>query len=129
MTQEFQGTSNPTFRLRLERQQECVLLRLAGELDLANAPQLIAALSVVRDEPAGRAVVLDLSAVSFMDSTGVRALLEADRLRRDTGRPVALLAPSPAVTRVLDLVELGAVFPTLDDLSADALARAAGGAG
>jgi anti-anti-sigma factor len=75
-----------------------------GEIDLATAPALNAALE---DAEAGDAlrIVLDLSVVSFIDSAGIAALMRADaRSRRDGGR--LRLATSPAVDRVIDLCGL-----------------------
>ena len=86
------------------------LLRLEGELDLASAPELS---SAVQQAFAGAAqpVVLDMAAVGFIDSTGVRTLLEAQQL---AGRDLVLMAPSGAVTRVLDLTRLRGRFVEID---------------
>lgn len=89
---------------------------LAGELDLATSPQLVAAAS--RLETGTQPVILDMDAVTFVDSSGVRALLDAERLVGDKGRRLALYRPSTAVTRLLDLVDLRTRFaevPSLDD--------------
>jgi anti-sigma B factor antagonist len=74
--------------------------RLKGELDMATAGDL----SEVLKEAAGRndPIVLDLSEVSFMDSSGLRALLEGAGLPKVSG-PVVILNPSPQVRRVLDI--------------------------
>jgi anti-anti-sigma factor len=87
---------------------------VSGELDLATSPQLLALASRLdaRAEP----VILDLSAVTFVDSSGVRALLDADRIAGDKGRRLALYQPSIAVTRLLDLVDLRSRFPEVQSL-------------
>ena len=75
-------------------------LRLAGELDLAAAPRLTEALldfASSEDE-----VYLDLSEVSFLDSSGLRAILALARSRGDA-RSVVLLAPSAAIVRILEI--------------------------
>jgi anti-anti-sigma factor len=73
--------------------------RLKGELDMATAEDLSELLktAAAKDDP----IVLDLSEVSFMDSSGLRALLEAAGL--PTGGPVVIQDPSPQVRRVLDI--------------------------
>jgi len=86
------------------------VLRLDGELDLASAPELSAALARTFDD-AAKPVVLDMAGVGFIDSTGVRMLLEAQNL---AGRDLALMAPSRAVTRVLDLTRLRGRFVEID---------------
>jgi anti-sigma B factor antagonist len=65
---------------------------LRGELDLGSAPQLRRAL-----EAAGDDVVLDLRGLTFMDSTGVRVLLEA---AERGGGGLRMLAPTGGDARV-----------------------------
>jgi anti-sigma B factor antagonist len=74
--------------------------RLKGELDMATAGDLSELLktAVEGKDP----IVLDLSEVSFMDSSGLRALLEGAGLPKESG-PVVILDPSPQVRRVLDI--------------------------
>jgi anti-sigma B factor antagonist len=85
-------------------------MTLRGELDLATAAQLEHALA-----EAGGDVVLDLRGLTFMDSTGVRLLLEAAEAR---GAELRIIAPQDGDVRVtieetgiaplLPLVEPGA---------------------
>lgn len=77
-------------------------LKLAGELDLATVPSLREALFdfLPTDE-----VHLDLSELTFLDSTGLHALLALARSRRGDGS-VVLVNPSPAVMRVLEIVDI-----------------------
>jgi len=82
------------------------VLRMRGELDMAVAPGL---LPRVPDLVAGApGVVLDLSAVTFFDSAGVRLV---DRLARECGRAGARFAvvatPGTTPARVLDIVGFG----------------------
>ena len=75
-------------------------LKVAGELDVATAPQLMEAL---RDALSTGQVTLDLSEVTFVDSCGIRAILELARTQNGNG-PVIILNPSYAVTRVFDII-------------------------
>ncbi len=82
------------------------VLRFRGELDVAVAPDL---LPRVPDLVAGTpGLVLDLTAVTFFDSAGVRLV---DRLARECGRagvPFAVAAtPGTPPSRVLDIVGFG----------------------
>jgi anti-sigma B factor antagonist len=80
------------------------MLRLSGELDLAEADGLIdAASAVVPDEGD---LVLDLTDLTFIDSSGVRGLVTISGLLHGGGRLI-LHDPAPAVRRVLDLVGIG----------------------
>ena len=82
------------------------VLRMRGELDIAVAPGL---LPRVPDFVAGApGVVLDLTAVTFLDSAGVRLV---DRLARECGRVavpfVVVATPGTTPARVLDIVGFG----------------------
>ena len=84
--------------------------RLVGELDMATCDGLT---ELLRSASAGHdPVVLDFSGVSFMDSSGLRALLEGAGLPNEGG-PVVILNPSPQVRRVLD-ISIPDVVPGLE---------------
>lgn len=100
------------------------VLRAEGDLDARTVPPLLDALPGLVG--AARGVVLDLSAVPFFDSSGVRLL---DRLARECGGagvPFRVVAPpATASRRVLDLVGLAALLAD-DDLPAALSAVRAG---
>ena len=83
-------------------------LVVAGELDLADEESFVDDVGALVAEGGG-VVHLDLCAVDFIDSSGVRALL---RLRQDHDSRVRLVAASDAVTRVL---RIAGVTDLLDD--------------
>ena len=115
-------------RVASEVTHDAFILHLDGELDLAGAPRLGTAVEASQSGPGSALpLVLDLSGVSFMDSTGVRALIDAARLSRERDRPFALFRPSSAVARVLDLVDLRRTFVELEAIDAESVARAAQG--
>ena len=62
------------FRATYEVTESSVVVRVAGELDLATAPELAELFAHAEWD---RPVVLDLTAVSFIDSSGIRALCRA----------------------------------------------------
>lgn len=99
-----------TFHVRVEHRPEAVLLVAAGELDIMGAPRLLEAVPTEGDSR----IVIDLSAVEFMDSSGLRSLLEARKGAADAGRPFALARPSAAVSRVLELVDLTREFELVE---------------
>lgn len=72
---------------------------LHGELDMASADEVLAQL---RTAPAEADLTLDLSGLTFMDSTGLRVFLEA-ACTRNHGSCVVLKNPSVAVARVLEI--------------------------
>jgi anti-anti-sigma factor len=82
------------------------IVRAAGELDLATAPQLARAISVAADARRPR-VLVDLSALEFCDSAGQRALLGAAReVEARAGRLVVAVEPGGTVERLLELAGL-----------------------
>jgi anti-sigma B factor antagonist len=99
-----------TFRARVHPAEGAVVVVAEGELDIVGAPHLLETVPEEGSEP----VVLDLDAVRFMDSSGLRALLEVRRACAESGRPFALARPSDAVRRVLELVDLEGEFEILE---------------
>ena len=91
------------------------LVTVKGHLDLHTAHRLGDAL-----EPlllADRQVLVDLSAVTFLDSTGLTTLIHAHRTSRTTDARLALIAPSAPVRQMLHLTGVDRVvntYPSLD---------------
>ncbi|HJS25561.1 MAG TPA: STAS domain-containing protein [Actinomycetota bacterium] len=75
--------------------------RLTGELDLATADQLIQQLAPVVQQ--GREIRVDVSGLTFIDSTGLHAIAGLG-VRCLNGGQIVILDPSDEVTKVLDLV-------------------------
>ena len=90
------------------------VVQAAGDIDLASAEQLREELRVTIERGA---TVLDLAEVAFCDSSGLRVLLESDRLARQHGTSLRLAAPSPAVERLLDITEAGSVLAVYPDVT------------
>jgi anti-anti-sigma factor len=84
-----------------ESADSCKVVTVRGEIDMDTAGQLIDAITTV----AGTAVV-DLSGVTFIDSTGLQGLLRAQKAARQRGDDLILRQPSKAVRRVLELTNL-----------------------
>ena len=91
------------FSTRVDTEGGTRICRLSGELDSFTAAALrevLAGLASVR------AVVLDLSGVVFIDSSGLGALVGGVRRARELGGAVALASPTRAVDRVLRVAGL-----------------------
>jgi anti-anti-sigma factor len=89
------------FRLEQHPDGERVRLAPAGELDLATAGQVGDALSAAAAD--FKEVVLDLRAVRFMDSSGLRLILLADAESRRDGFSFSLIEGPPAVQRIFSV--------------------------
>jgi anti-sigma B factor antagonist len=88
-------------------------IRVEGELDLATAADLERELKRVEATDA-RSIVLDLSGVQFIDSTGVRLLVQAHARSRADSNRLSLLRGPAAVQRVLELTGLLDRLPFAD---------------
>lgn len=73
--------------------------KLSGEVDAHTAPMLATAMT---DLPSG-VVRLDMSGISFMDSSGLRVLMEVTTRARDGGGDLVVAHPSPAVARLVEI--------------------------
>ena len=82
----------------------------AGELDVATAPQLLNAVASLAQQGTS-AIAIDLSALTFIDSSGINALRTAVRSANARGVGAILAAPSERVLRVLELVNLAEILP------------------
>jgi stage II sporulation protein AA (anti-sigma F factor antagonist) len=95
----------------------CTVIRLDGEADVTNAPGLSQALSAEAARRP-RLLVIDLSALGFMDSSALSAVITAHRAITAAGGVLALASPTPVVARVLALTGTDTIIPvhpTLDD--------------
>jgi anti-anti-sigma factor len=89
--------------------QDCATLRLSGEIDLSTAPAVReAALSALQQF--STVLHIDLSGVSFMDSTGLEVLLATRRRAELLGGQLHLKDPTPAVLRVLEVTGVARLF-------------------
>ena len=79
-----------------------VSIALEGELDLAGARQMEESLAAAEREGPTRLVV-DLERLAFIDSTGLRLLLQADARARECGYELVLRPGEPAVQRAFEV--------------------------
>lgn len=87
-----------------------VVLRLAGELDLATREQMVLAVRAVLPTFHPGTLVLDLDAVRLLDSAGIGALVSCWRLAGDAGCTLRLRNPRPLAYAQLELTGLLDVF-------------------
>jgi anti-anti-sigma factor len=90
-------------------------LTVRGELDLATAPRLAAAVEAeLAAGPTG--LVVDLTPATFLDSSGARELVHLARTAAAAGVDLFVIAPrsNRPVRLVVDLLDLGASVPLVD---------------
>jgi anti-sigma B factor antagonist len=100
-----------------ERHGDAVVLPPQGDVDLSRSPQMrqqLAAAAAARP----RRVVVDLSKVPYMDSSGVATLVESlQRARRD-GWSLVLCDLHPKVRSIFQIARLESVFTICDSVDA-----------
>jgi anti-sigma B factor antagonist len=107
-------------RLSVERPAAgALVVRAAGEIDIATAPALLRVLAEATGQArSGEVAVLDLTEVSFLNSTGLGALVAARRDAEGRGVSWRLCGLQPAVQRVLELTGILGLFAVYGDLAA-----------
>jgi anti-sigma B factor antagonist len=100
---------DPPFRVTMSGTAGRAVISLEGELDLATAPQLRERL-VALAERDDTDIVLDLTDLNFVDSTGLSVLVMALNRSRAAGRSITLRNPSASVMRILEITGLDSVF-------------------
>ena len=91
----------PVFRVTVKRLEKTCLIRASGELDRSTADSLGSALDAARAD--GVTALLDLSAVSFIDTAGLRVLLSSARAVETHDWAWFIVRASSAVWRLLEL--------------------------
>ncbi|MFI9561644.1 STAS domain-containing protein [Nonomuraea endophytica] len=90
-----------------------VVVSAAGEVDLIGKPLLYGCVrAALQTHPEGL-LVIDLSAVSFMDAQGLSALVLSRQHALHHQRALALAGPSAAVRRLLQITALSGSFPLM----------------
>ncbi|RSM63227.1 anti-sigma factor antagonist [Amycolatopsis sp. WAC 01376] len=102
------GQAAPLVMAETVRSEDAITVEVAGDIDIATSSRLRAELEALLERrPA--AVVLDLTRVSFCDSSGLSVLVQANRQCAEDGIDLSL-APSKVLLRALELTGL---LPTL----------------
>jgi anti-sigma B factor antagonist len=89
------------FRITIEPLEDACVMRVTGELESATADRLRGTLGAARQD--GLTAILDMSGVSFIDSAGLRVLLEAARATDRHDWAWFIVRPSAVVLRLAEL--------------------------
>ncbi|MCW2994508.1 MAG: hypothetical protein JWQ18_2003 [Conexibacter sp.] len=109
--------AEPRFRMQERDVAEgATVVEVEGEIHVSTAPEFSGMLSAAVD--GGRtSLVLDLTSVSFIDSTGLSVLLSTSRRVTRAGGRMALVCSNPTVLRLFEITRLDTTFdihPELD---------------
>lgn len=104
--------------MKMETQEHgtTVVVTLAGEIDLQHSPEVRRQLMDLMFEQ--RDVLVELSRVAYIDSSGIASLVEAYQAARKNGTRFVLVAVSAPAMRVLQLARLDKVFALADTVDA-----------
>ncbi|HEY4163990.1 MAG TPA: STAS domain-containing protein [Dongiaceae bacterium] len=101
-----------------------LVVALEGEIDLEHAGSVRRAL--LDSLKQGKDILVDLSKVSYIDSSGIASLVEGLQVARKQKSDLALVSVNQRVRRVLELARLDKVFAIHADLAAACAAPPAG---
>ena len=99
---------------------EAAVVEAVGEVDVFTAPVLDREIVAQLSDGHARLVV-DLSSVSFLDSTGLGVLVKGLKGARESGGGLHLVVTSPRIRKIFDITGLDAAMPLFDTVD-DALA-------
>jgi anti-anti-sigma factor len=109
----------PNFRIDTLESESGPTIKLAGELDSATSVELLNRFERAIAQPGVRRLVLDLEAVSFIDSAGMRAIIVIERAASEREVMLSISPPPPEVTdllRLTGIADLVALSPRTDDV-------------
>jgi len=91
------------------------VITVSGEVDLATSPDLDAAIIAALDSGAG-SLVVDLTDVSFMDSSGLGVIVRGLKRCREADKDLDLVITNERVLKVFGITGLDQVIPIHDSL-------------
>jgi anti-sigma B factor antagonist len=100
--------------LELERRDQLFYVRLSGDLDMAEAQSLEAELRRIEEDEGPPLLVLDLSELDFIDSFGIRSLIETQRRAQADGRRLALVPARDTIQEIFRVTLLDRRFEWIE---------------
>lgn len=99
--------AEPYLHVEVEQRGDVAVVRAAGEVDAATAPQLAGALE---GDAARSDVELDLSGVTFIDSSGIRVVARVHAAVSEAGRSFTITAAGEPVRKIFTMTGLDALL-------------------
>jgi anti-sigma B factor antagonist len=103
------GSATRPFAVEVTQVEGRSVVALAGELDLATAPELRERLGLI-SEAGENEVTLDLTHLDFVDSTGLSVFVMAFNRAQAAGGSMLIANPSLAVMRIFEITGLTSIF-------------------
>ena len=105
---------NISMKSRLRAENEFDVLELSGEIDLHYSPELRE--QILKSLKGGRPLLIDMSDVSYIDSSGIASLVEGFQTAKSAKLAYGLLSISSPALQVLSLTRLDKVFSLFDSI-------------
>lgn len=111
-------TKNPSVKageatIEVLRANSELTVAVAGRVTIDSSPQLRSVLIGLLRQGAASALVIDLSGVSYLDTSGVATLIEASKIAHEHSAPLRLVGVSGELKTIMDLTGLDRVFRAL----------------
>jgi anti-sigma B factor antagonist len=101
-------TEHDGWRLHVDQQPGRTVLRVGGDLDIATAPRFLREIDRHLDD---EALVVDLTGVEFIDSSGLSALIRITKHRATAGGEFEIISPAPLAAKAFEITGLDQVLP------------------
>jgi anti-sigma B factor antagonist len=96
----------PAFRVDQDESADGLVIRLIGEMDLSTVEEARRAILAAMDGDGAKPVVIDLSELEFIDSTGIRLLLEAQAASNADSNRISFRGAHEQVAQVLHVTRV-----------------------
>jgi anti-sigma B factor antagonist len=114
-------TGYDRFSVAFTRDRGTVVVHVTGDVDTATAPAVRQALAGVIDEQGSLSVRVDLTGMTFIDSTGLSVLVAALTRMREKGGTLTLANPSRTAIRLFEMVGFTTMFDIAEARQQDRL--------
>jgi len=102
-------------KVKVEKVKDTLILRLKGEFDMLTADEFRSAVDNYFDGEKVKNLILDISKVSFMDSSGLGAILARYKKIRQLKGSMVIVGAKPQVKKVLELSGIMKIIGIYDD--------------
>jgi len=114
------GSTEELLRFEREYVEGTVLFHFSGDIDISNMPLLWSNLKAACED--GDNVIVDLSGVTYVDSTGLKALLDCHDIFVGRGQRFAIAGPPTTLLKILNIVGLDKSIPIFPSIKAAIIA-------
>jgi len=119
--EEGNGCVTESFEISEKVRSGHTVVSVVGELDVATAPDLRLRLDDAIDRALQNAVVVDLLAVTFIDSTALGVLISGLKRSQGAGGELRIVVAEPRILKIFEitgLTDVFSIFPTIDEATA-----------